>query len=104
MLLGAGLVPLLPGGLDLPLLIGFCVSLLVHAEDVAYTREDVSDWRVALTLVNIGGHLAIAKDLSIALANLCILIFMAGVLLLMGGFRFAASFLAIVSGLRLGRA
>ena len=76
----------------------------MHAEDVAYTREGVSDWRAALTLIAIGGHLVIAQDLSITLMNLYILIFMGGILLLMGGFGFAAGFLAVVSGLRLGRA
>ena len=74
------------------------------AKDVAYTREDVSDWRAALTLITIGGCLAIAQDLSIALANLWILIFLGGILLLVGGFGFAAGVLAIVSGLRLSRA
>ena len=74
------------------------------AEDVAYTREGVSDWRAVLTLITIGGHLAIAQDLSVALANLRILIFMGGILLLMGGFRLIAGFLAVVSGMRLGRA
>ena len=76
----------------------------MRAEDVAYTREVVSDWRAALTLITIRGHLAITQDLSIALMNLCILIFSGSILLLMGVFRFTAGFLAIISGLRLGRA
>ena len=74
------------------------------AEDVAYTREHVSDWRVVLTLITIRGCLAITHDLSITLANLHILIFMRGILLCAGGFGFTAGFLAIVSGLRLCRA
>ena len=49
--LGAGLVPLPLGGLDLLLLIGLCIGLLVCAEDVAYTREGVLDWRAVLTLI-----------------------------------------------------
>ena len=76
----------------------------MRAKDVAYTREGVSDWRASMILVAIRGHLAVAQDLSIALANLHILIFVGGVLLHVGGFGFTAGFLAIVSGLRLGRA
>ena len=75
----------------------------MRAEDVAYTREGVLDWRAALTLVAIRGCLAVAQDLSVALANFHILIFSGGVLLV-GGFGFTAGFLAIVSGPRLGRA
>ena len=76
----------------------------MHAKDVAYTREGVSDWRAILTLITIGGHLAIAQDLRFTLMGLRILIFMGGILLCVGGFGFTAGFLAIVSGLRLGRA
>ena len=76
----------------------------MHAEDVAYTNEGVLDLSASLTLVTIGGHLAIAQGLSITLADLSILIFTGGVLLLVGGFGFAACFLAIVSDLGLGRA
>ena len=103
-LLGAELALLPLGGLDLLLIIGLCISLLMPAKDVAYTRECVSDWRAALTLITIRGHLAITQDLSVTLANLHILIFTGGILLLVGGFGFAAGFLAVVSGLRLGRA
>ena len=85
-------------------LIGLCISLLVHPKDVAYTREGVSDWRVVLTLVAIGGHRAIAQDLSFSLTGLRILIFAGGILLHVGGFIFAAGLLAVVSGLRLGGA
>ena len=76
----------------------------MHAEDVAYTSESVLDWSAALTLIAIGGCLAITQNLDVSLANLCILIFMGGILLLVGGFRFAAGFLAIVSDPGLGRA
>ena len=76
----------------------------MHAEDVAYTSEGVWDWRVALTLIAIRGHLAIAQNLSITLADLHILIFTGDVLLLMGGVGFTAGFLAIISDLGLGRA
>ena len=75
----------------------------MHAEDVAYTSEGVLDLSMALILATIGGCLAIAQNLSITLANLRILIFTGGVLLLMGGFRFAAGFLTIISDLGLGR-
>ena len=98
------LAPLLLGRWDFLLLIRLCVSLLVHAKDVAYTRECVSDWRAVPTLITIGGHLAVTQDLSIILMNFCILFFTGGILLLMGGFRFTAGFSAIISGLRLGRA
>ena len=103
-LLGAGFVLLPPGGLDLLLLIRLCISFLMCAKDVACTREGVSDWRAILTLIAIKGHLAIAQDLSFTLMGLCILIFMGSILLCVGGFRFAAGFLAAISGLRLGRA
>ena len=97
-------MPLLLGGLDLLLLIGLCIGLLMHAGDVAYTREGVSDWRAVLTLIAIRGHLAIAQDLSFALTGLRILILMGDVLSHVGGFGFPAGSLAVVSGLRLGRA
>ena len=71
---------------------------------MAYTSEGVWDWSMALTLITIGGHLAIAQNLNIALADLRILIFTGGILLLVGGFRFTAGFLAIISDLGLGRA
>ena len=103
-LLGAGLALLLLVGLDLLLSVGLCASLFMHAEDVAYTSEGVLDWSAALTLIAIGGCLVITQNLDVSLANLCILIFMGGILLLMGGFRFAAGFLAIVSDLGQGRA
>ena len=76
----------------------------MHAKDMAYTRDGVSDWRAILTLLATRGHLAITQDLSFALMGLRILIFMEGILLCKGGFRFAAGFLAVISGLRLGRA
>ena len=103
-LLGAGLVPLMPGGLDLLLSVGLCISLFMCAEDVAYTSEGVLDWSMALTVITIGSHLAITQNLSVTLTDLCILIFTGGILLLMGGFRFTGGFLAIVSDLGLGRA
>ena len=76
----------------------------MHAEDVAYTSEGVLDWSMALTLVTIGGCLAITQNLSVTLADLCILIFTGGILLLMRGFGFTAGFLAIINDLGLGRA
>ena len=86
------------------LVVGLCVSLLMCAKDVAYTSEGVLDWSMALTLITIGGHLAIAQNLSVTLADLRILIFTGGILLLVRGFGFAAGFLAIISDLGLGRA
>ena len=74
-LLGVGLAPLPPDGLDLNLCVRLCVSLLMNAEDVAYTSEGVLDLSMSLTLIAIGGHLAITQNLSIALADLYILIF-----------------------------
>ena len=103
-LLRAGLALLLLGRLDLLLIVRLSVSLLVCAKDVAYTSEGILDQSTALTLIAIGGFLAIAQNLSVTLADLCILIFTGGILLLMGGFRFAAGFLAIVNDLRVGRA
>ena len=61
----------------------------MHAKDVAYTSEGVLDLSAALTLIAIRGHLAITQNLSIALANLRLLIFTGGIFLLMGGFGFA---------------
>ena len=58
-LLGAGLALLLPHWWGLPIVIGLYISLLVGAKDMANTREGVLDWRVAQTLIPVGGHLAI---------------------------------------------
>ena len=90
--------------IDLLLGVGLCISLLMHAEDVVYTSEGVLDLSASLTLIAIGGHLAITQGLSITLADLSILIFTGGILLLMGGFGFTACFLAIINDLGLGRA
>ena len=70
-------------------------------KDVANTGEGVSDWRVAQTLIAIGGHLAIAQDFSITPMNLCILIIVGSILLCMGGLRSDAGFLVVFSGPRL---
>ena len=78
------------------------VSLLVCAEDMAYTGAGVSDLRAAQTLITIRGCLAIAQDFSITPANLCVLIFMGSILLHMGGLGFTAGFLVIFSGPGLG--
>ena len=91
-------------GLDLLLGVRLCVSLLMHAEDVANTSKGVLDSRASLTLITTGGCLAVAQNLSIALAGLHILLFAGDILLLVGGFGFTAGFLAIVSDLGLGRA
>ena len=69
-------MPLPPDRVDLLFIIRLCVSLLMHARDVTDTKQGVSDWGAALTLVDIRGHLAIAQDLSITLVNRRILIFM----------------------------
>ena len=65
----------------------------------------LSAWRqsVSLTLIAIGGCLSVTQNLHIALVSLRILIITGGILLLVGGFRFTAGFLAIVSDLRLGQ-
>ena len=60
--------------------------------------------RASLPIFAIGCHLTVAQDLNFTLAGLCILIFTGGVLLLVGGFGFAACFLAVVSDLALSRA
>ena len=78
------------------------VSLLMRAEDMAYTGEGVSDWRAVLTLTAIGAHQAITQDFSIVFANLHVLIFAGGILLRVGGLGFAAGFPVIISGLRWG--
>ena len=68
----------------------------MHAEGVAYTHESVLNLSVALTLIAIGGHLAVTQDLSVTLVKLRIVIITGGVLLLIGGFGFAAGFLAML--------
>ena len=94
---------LLPDGLDLLPGVGLCISLLMHAEDVANASEGVLDLSTSLALFTIRGCLAIAQNLNIALASLHILIFTGGILLLVGGFRFTC-FLAVAGDLGLGRA
>ena len=74
------------------------------AKDMANASEGVLDLRASLPLFAIGCYLAITQNLSFTLAGLHILIFTGGILLLMGGFGFAACFLAIISDLGLGRA
>ena len=79
-------------------MIGLHVSLLGGAKDVANTGGGVPNWRVAQTLIVIGGHLAIAQDFSIVPMNLGILIIVGGILLHVGGLRFTAGLLIIFSG------
>ena len=70
---------------------------------MAYTGQGVLGLSISLTPVAIGGHLFITQDLRIALVSLCILIVTGSILLLIGVFRFAAGFLAIVIDLGLGQ-
>ena len=99
------MVPLPPDGGDLLLGVRLCISPLMCAKDVANASEGVLDSSASLPSFTIRHHWAIAQDLSLTLAGLCILIFTGGILLLlMGGFGFTACFLAIISDLGLGRA